>query len=75
MVIPVLNTGLTPYLGGYNGWQIPQATGNTLATAGYYSIALTDSTRTQPTVIATQVLTGELCLMGYWPLLDSRCWH
>ena len=66
LIIPVLDAGDgsqganagTPYLGGSNDYQIPQATGNSRATAGYYSIALQDSTRTQPTVIATQVLTG-----------------
>ena len=55
----MLDAASTPYLGGHNGYQIPQARGNSRETAGYYSIALQDSTRTQPTVIATQVLTGE----------------
>ena len=60
LIIPVLDEARTPYLGGYNGYQIPQATGNSQATAGYYNIALQDAARTQPTVIATQVLTGCL---------------
>lgn len=59
LIVPVLDEAVTPYLGGSNGYQIPQARGNSRATAGYYNIALQDSTRTQPTVIATQVLTGE----------------
>ena len=59
VIIPVLDSSLTPYLGGGNGYQIPQARGNSRETAGYYSVPLQDSTRTQPTIIATQVLTGS----------------
>ncbi len=59
----------TPYLGGHNGYQIPQGTGNSRATAGYYNIALQDSTRTQPTVIATQVLSGQSDPSHISPLL------
>lgn len=58
----MLDASATPYLGGNNGYQIPQARGNSRETAGYYNIALQDSTRTQPTVIATQVLTGDRVL-------------
>ena len=71
LIIPVLDEARTPYLGGYNGYQIPQASGNSQATAGYYSIALQDAARTQPTVIATQVLTG--CLPAL--LLFHACTH
>ena len=59
MIIPVLDASLTPYLGGGHGYHIPQAQGNSRETAGYYSVPLQDSTRTQPTIVATQVLTGD----------------
>ena len=79
LIIPVLDAGDgpqganagTPYLGGYNDYQIPRASGNSRATAGYYSIALQDSTRLQPTVIATQVLTGPPSMMSM--LLPCSC--
>ena len=49
-----------PTLGGYNNYQIPQATGNTRETAGYYSIPLADPGRTTPAIVATQFLSGAV---------------
>ncbi len=72
LLIPVLDAGDganggnagTPYLGGYNNYQIPQGTGTTQATAGYFSIALADATRSQPAIIATQFLSGQPWLLA-----------
>ena len=66
----------TPYLGGYNNYQIPQATGNTRETAGYYSIALADPSRTTPAIIATQFLSGAVsCLAASCTHLMTSCQH
>ena len=39
---------------------MPQASRGSLTIAGYYNIALAESARMQPTIVATQVLTGLL---------------